>query len=83
VRFVADESCDFAVVRALRSAGHDVVAVAESHHVSEMRKFLGSPEKTRVFCSQKIRISVNWYTHKASVTQGLSFFDSRRTRAQQ
>jgi predicted nuclease of predicted toxin-antitoxin system len=29
VRFVADESCDFAVVRALRSAGHDVLAVAE------------------------------------------------------
>ena len=29
MRFVADESCDFAVVRALRSAGHDVVAIAE------------------------------------------------------
>ena len=26
---MADESCDFAVVRALRSAGHDVVAIAE------------------------------------------------------
>ena len=24
-----DESCDFAVVRALRAAGHDVVAIAE------------------------------------------------------
>jgi predicted nuclease of predicted toxin-antitoxin system len=29
VRFVADESCDFAVVRALRAAGHDVTAIAE------------------------------------------------------
>ena len=29
VRFVADESCDYAVVRALREQGHDVVAVAE------------------------------------------------------
>jgi predicted nuclease of predicted toxin-antitoxin system len=29
VRFLADESCDFAVVRALRTVGHDVVAVAE------------------------------------------------------
>jgi len=29
MRFVADESCDFAVVRALRSAGHDILAVAE------------------------------------------------------
>jgi predicted nuclease of predicted toxin-antitoxin system len=28
VRFVADESCDFAIVRGLRSAGH-VVAVGE------------------------------------------------------
>jgi hypothetical protein len=30
VRLLADESCDFAVVRALRSAGHDVKAVGES-----------------------------------------------------
>jgi predicted nuclease of predicted toxin-antitoxin system len=29
MRFLADESCDFAVVRALRAAGHDVAAVVE------------------------------------------------------
>ena len=29
MRFLADESCDFAVVRALRADGHDVLAVAE------------------------------------------------------
>ena len=29
MRFLADESCDFAIVRALRAAGHDVLAVAE------------------------------------------------------
>lgn len=29
LRFLADESCDFAVVRALRAAGFDVVAVSE------------------------------------------------------
>ena len=29
MRFLADESCNFSVVRALRSAGHDVVAIAE------------------------------------------------------
>lgn len=29
MRFLADESCDFAVVRALREAGHDVTAIAE------------------------------------------------------
>ena len=30
MRFLEDESCDFAVVRALRAAGHDVQAVAET-----------------------------------------------------
>ena len=29
LRFLADESCDFAVVRVLRADGHDVVAVSE------------------------------------------------------
>jgi predicted nuclease of predicted toxin-antitoxin system len=29
MRFLADESCDFAVVRALRAAGYEVAAVAE------------------------------------------------------
>ncbi len=29
MRFLADESCDYAVVTALRQAGHDVAAVAD------------------------------------------------------
>lgn len=29
MRLLADESCDYAAVRALRSAGHDVLAVCE------------------------------------------------------
>lgn len=29
MHFLADESCDFAVVRALCQAGHDVTAIAE------------------------------------------------------
>ncbi len=29
LRFLADESCDFAVARILRASGYDVVAVAE------------------------------------------------------
>jgi predicted nuclease of predicted toxin-antitoxin system len=29
IRFLADEGCDFAVIRALREAGFDVVAVCE------------------------------------------------------
>ena len=34
MRFLADESCDFAAVRALRADGHDVVAVSESQQRS-------------------------------------------------
>lgn len=30
IRFLADESCDFAVVRALRGAGFDVAAIVEA-----------------------------------------------------
>jgi predicted nuclease of predicted toxin-antitoxin system len=29
MRFLADESCDFTIVRALRAAGHEVLAVGE------------------------------------------------------
>jgi predicted nuclease of predicted toxin-antitoxin system len=29
MRFLADESCDFRVIRALRAAGHDVMAVVD------------------------------------------------------
>jgi predicted nuclease of predicted toxin-antitoxin system len=29
MRFLADESCDFRVVRALRAVGHDVIAASE------------------------------------------------------
>ena len=29
LRFLADESCDFAVVRALRADGYDVAALSE------------------------------------------------------
>jgi predicted nuclease of predicted toxin-antitoxin system len=30
IRFLADESCDFAVVRTLRRAGFDVLCISES-----------------------------------------------------
>ncbi|MEW6357691.1 MAG: DUF5615 family PIN-like protein [Planctomycetota bacterium] len=30
MRFLADESCDFAVVRALRDAGHNILAICET-----------------------------------------------------
>ena len=40
LRFLADESCDFAVVRALRADGHDVLAVAEVMHRSDDRELI-------------------------------------------
>ncbi len=41
MRLLADESCDFAVVRALRAAGHDVRAVAEVAPGAADQKILG------------------------------------------
>jgi predicted nuclease of predicted toxin-antitoxin system len=35
LRFLADESCDFAVVTALRAAGHDVLAVVDRNPGSD------------------------------------------------
>ena len=40
MRFLADESCDFAVVRALRAAGHDVLAVAEAERGADDRRVI-------------------------------------------
>jgi predicted nuclease of predicted toxin-antitoxin system len=40
VRFLADENCDFAVVRALRAAGHDVLAVSEFQQRSIDRQLM-------------------------------------------
>jgi hypothetical protein len=54
LRFLADESCDFAVVRALRSVGYDVVAVSEYS-----RRVLGkSPEKLSLKFIKKITLRV-------------------------
>lgn len=41
MRFLADESCDFAVVRALRAAGHDVMAIAEMSPRAEDEHVIG------------------------------------------
>lgn len=40
MRFLADESCDFAVVRALRADGHDVLAVSETQQRSVDRELM-------------------------------------------
>ncbi|MGA3240229.1 MAG: DUF5615 family PIN-like protein [Bryobacteraceae bacterium] len=40
MQFLADESCDFVVVRVLRSAGHDVLAVSEFQRQSVDRDLM-------------------------------------------
>jgi predicted nuclease of predicted toxin-antitoxin system len=40
LRFLADESCDFAVVRALRAEGYDVLAVSEVMRRSDDRELI-------------------------------------------
>ena len=48
-RFLADESCDFAVARGLRAAGYDVIAVAEAIRSS-------SDERVLQFAAEEDRI---------------------------
>jgi predicted nuclease of predicted toxin-antitoxin system len=53
VRFVADESCDFAVVRALRASGHDVVAIAEiSPRLSDQKVLALAHDEMRVLVTE-------------------------------
>ena len=40
LRFLADESCDFAVVRALRTDGYDVIATGEVAQRSDDRELI-------------------------------------------
>ncbi|MFO0873921.1 MAG: DUF5615 family PIN-like protein [Phycisphaerales bacterium] len=47
MRFLADESCDFGVVRVLRGAGHDVIAVAEVAPRSDDEAVLGMARRDR------------------------------------
>jgi predicted nuclease of predicted toxin-antitoxin system len=47
LRFLADESCDFAVVRALRAAGYDVLAVSEVTQRSNDRQLIEQAYRER------------------------------------
>jgi len=40
MRFLADENCDFSIVRALRAGGHDVLAVSEFQQRSVDRELM-------------------------------------------
>ena len=47
LRFLADESCDFAVVRALRAEGYDVLAVSEVMQRSDDRELIEQASRER------------------------------------
>jgi predicted nuclease of predicted toxin-antitoxin system len=47
LRFLADESCDFAVVRALRAEGYDVLAVGEVTDRSDDRELIEQAYRER------------------------------------
>jgi predicted nuclease of predicted toxin-antitoxin system len=46
MQFLADESCDAAVVRVLRNAGHDVMAVAEQSPGADDRMVIDLARRT-------------------------------------
>jgi len=47
LRFLADESCDFAVVRALRADGYDVFAISEVAPRSSDRKLIDQANREK------------------------------------
>lgn len=47
LRFLADESCDFVVVRALRAEGYDVLAVSEYMQRSDDRLLIDQAARER------------------------------------
>ena len=47
LQFLADESCDFAVVRALRAKDYDVLAVSEVTHRSDDRELIEQAHRER------------------------------------
>ena len=53
IRFLADESCDFIVVKSLRLAGYDVVAVTESFpSASDIEVLIAAVEKNRILITE-------------------------------
>lgn len=53
LRFLADESCDFAVVRALRAAGYNVLAVSEVTRRSDDNELIAqAAREQRIFLTE-------------------------------
>jgi predicted nuclease of predicted toxin-antitoxin system len=64
MRFLADESCDFAAVRALRDEGHDVLAVAEAARGAKDPEVVQlAREESRVLLTEDK--DFGWYVYAA------------------
>lgn len=69
VKFLADESCDFNVVRALRSKGYDVVSVAESFpSVSDKLVLKISVEEERILLTEDKDFGEWIFAHREKMT---------------
>ena len=68
MRFLADESCDFAVVRELRSGGHDVVSVSESVTGASDLEVLRAPvEEQRILLTEDKDFGDRVFSHGEQV----------------
>jgi len=73
IRFLADENCDFAVVRSLRSAGYDVVAVTESFPYSTDKEVLGvAVEEDRILITEDSDFGEWVLAHREKINGPLS-----------
>jgi predicted nuclease of predicted toxin-antitoxin system len=71
MRFLADESCDFAVVRSLRSAGYNVVAVSESLPSAPDIKILrAAVEDNRILITEDSDFGEWIFAHKEKMNGG-------------
>ena len=69
IKFLVDESCDFVVVRSLRSAGYDVITVAESFPSASDQKVLkASVENQRVLITEDKDFGEWIFAHKKEMT---------------
>lgn len=66
MRFLADESCDFRVVSALRDADNDVIAIPELEPgATDVRSFSWRAKSNEPFLP-KIMTSGGWYSRQIS-----------------
>ena len=66
LRFLADESCDFAIVRALRADGYDVLAASEVMQRSDDRELIDLAHRERRILLTEDK-DFGWLVHVSQV----------------